>query len=203
MTVQQKAKNIKWESHKVTTEAIEARNNHKGCIVWITGLSAAGKSTISVELEKKLFDLGMNVFLLDGDNMRHGLNKDLGFSPSDREENIRRIAEVSKLLCYAGMIVISAFISPYRRDRNFARLSVSEGRFCEVYVECSLEVCKERDPKNLYKQAMEGKIKDFTGISAPYEIPEKPEVTVNTEQLTVEESVETIVEQLNKMGIIT
>ena len=147
--------------------------------------------------------MGLNVFLFDGDNMRHGLNKDLGFSPSDREENIRRVAEVSKLLCYAGVIVISAFISPYARDRNFARASVDKGRFCEVYVECSLEVCKQRDPKDLYRKAMEGKIEQFTGISAPYEVPENPEVVVNTEQLSVEESVEMIVNELKNMSVFS
>ncbi len=202
MTLEQKATNIRWHTVKVSKDDIENRNGHKGCVVWLTGLSAAGKSTIAVEVEKKLYDMGYNVFLLDGDNMRHGLNKDLGFSPDDREENIRRIAEVSKLFREAGMIVLSAFISPYRKDRQVARDLVEPGRFCEVFVKCSVDTCIQRDPKNLYKRAINGEILQFTGISAPYEEPENPELIVNTEENNIEQSAVLVVNHLHKIGII-
>jgi adenylylsulfate kinase len=202
MSQEKKATNVSWHSKKVNLEEIESRNGHKGCLIWLTGLSASGKSTIAVETEKRLFDMGYNVYLLDGDNMRHGLNKDLGFSPTDREENIRRIAEVSKLFRNAGIIVISAFISPYRKDRRIARNLLEPGFFIETHIKCSLEECIRRDPKGLYKKALDGQINDFTGISAPYEEPESPEIVLNTEQFTVEESVDTIIQELINSNII-
>jgi len=197
-----KATNIKWHQRKVDVEDIEKRNGHKGCVVWLTGLSASGKSTIAVEVEKKLFDLGFHVYLLDGDNVRYGLNKDLGFSPEDREENIRRIAELSNLFRNAGFIVLSAFISPYKKDRNVAREMIDGGRFIETYIKCSIEECANRDPKGLYKKAFAGEIKEFTGISAPYEAPEKPELVVDTEKLNIEESAKIIIKKLKESGII-
>ncbi len=195
------ATNIKWHERKIKLEDVEKRNGHKGCVLWLTGLSAAGKSTIAVELEKKLFDEGRHVCLLDGDNIRHGLNRDLGFSPEDREENIRRIAELSRLLANYGMIVISAFISPYKRDRDKARNLLEKGRFFEIYVKCGLQECARRDPKGLYKKAFSGEIKDFTGVSAPYEEPENPELEVNTEELSVEEATEKIYSLLVENGV--
>ncbi len=200
--MEQKATNIKWQNRKITLEDVEKRNGHKGSVVWLTGLSAAGKSTIAINLEKLLFDKGYQVCLLDGDNVRHGLNKDLGFSPEDREENIRRIAELAKLLANYGLIVITAFISPYKVHRNQARKLLDNGRFLEIYVKCSLEECARRDPKGLYKKAFAGEIKEFTGVSAPYEPPENPELEIDTEKLDVEESVDAIYKLLNDSGII-
>jgi len=197
-----KATNIKWHDGKVTLEDIEQRNGHKGCVIWLTGLSAAGKSTIAVELEKVLFDKNMHVCLLDGDNVRHGLNGDLGFSPEDREENIRRIAELSKLLATYGLIVITAFISPYRKDRDLARTLNPDDRFFEVFVKCSIEECANRDPKGLYKKAYAGEVKEFTGVSAPYEEPENAEIIVDTEKLNIEDSTNVIFNVLQEKGII-
>ena len=196
------SQNVKWHLSKVSLPEIEERNNHKGCVIWLTGLSASGKSTIAVELERILFDSGCNVFILDGDNVRHGLNKDLGFSPKDREENIRRLSEVCKLLRSAGFITISAFISPYRKDRDQARSLIDDGHFFEVFINCSIEECIKRDPKGMYKKALEGKIPEFTGISAPYEEPEKPELIIDTEKNNVNESVEIIINFLKAMQII-
>lgn len=200
--VEIKSTNVVWHHKKVTLEEIEKRNGHKGCVVWLTGLSAAGKSTIAVETEKQLFDLGCQVCLLDGDNVRQGLNKNLGFSPEDREENIRRIAELGKLLRNAGLIVITAFISPYRKERNFGRSLIEQGHFFETYVKCSLDECIKRDPKGLYKKAIAGEIKEYTGISAPYEEPENPELILDTEKLNVEQCAQAIVSKLKESGII-
>lgn len=198
----QKATNIKWHKSRVTLSEIEQRNGHDGCVIWLTGLSASGKSTIAVETERLLFDLGCHVRILDGDNVRHGLNKDLGFAKTDREENIRRIAEVSKLFRATGMICINAFISPFRRDRDQARELIDAGHFFEVYVEASLETCIKRDPKGIYKKALAGEIPDFTGISSPYEQPEKPELTINTETQSVTECAQVLVDFLKKKGIV-
>jgi adenylylsulfate kinase len=197
-----KATNITWHQATIGTEEIEERNGHKGCVVWLTGLSASGKTTIALASEKILFDKGYNVYLLDGDNIRHGLNKDLGFSPEDREENIRRISEVSKLFREGGFIVFTAFISPYRKDRNFGRSIVDEGHFCEVFVKCSLDGCINRDPRGLYKKAIDGQILEFTGISAPYEEPENPELVIDTEEFNIEQSALKVVEKLIEMKII-
>ncbi len=174
----------------------EQRHKHRGRVVWLTGLSASGKSTIATALERALFALGMHTYVLDGDNIRHGLSANLGFSPTDRTENIRRIGEVAKLFCDAGFIVVTAFISPYRDDRHLARSLVDDGDFVEVYVNAPLAVCEQRDQKGLYQKARAGKISEFTGISAPYEAPEKPEIVLNTDQYTPAECVERILQYL-------
>ena len=178
--------NITWHDSEVTKSDRQQQNGHKSVVIWFTGLSGSGKSTVSVELEKALFQLEKHSYRLDGDNVRHGLNKNLGFSPEDRKENIRRIGEVSKLLVDAGTIAITAFISPYRADRDEVREILEDGEFIEVYTECSVEACEQRDPKGLYKKARSGEIKEFTGISAPYEAPHQPEITINTEHQSVE-----------------
>lgn len=194
----QKSHNIYWSPGKVTPEQRAARNGHGGRVVWLTGLSASGKSTIATELERELFSQGQHVFVLDGDNMRHGLCSDLAFSPRDRKENIRRIGETAKLFAEAGIICITAFISPYRSDRDMVRQILPPGLFVEVYVNAPLQVCEQRDPKGLYARARAHQIKDFTGISAPYEPPEKPDIILATDQLTVAESVAHIIEYLKK-----
>jgi adenylyl-sulfate kinase len=191
-----KSDNIYWSRGKVTSRQRELRNAHLGCVLWLTGLSSSGKSTIANDLERELFNLGRHVYVLDGDNIRHGLGSDLGFSPDDRAENIRRIGEVAKLFADAGVICITAFISPYRQDRDMVRKILPEGRFIEVYVNAPLEVCEQRDPKGLYAKARAKEIKEFTGISAPYESPLKPEIELRTDQLTVGESVTRILEYL-------
>ena len=193
-----KSKNIFWTEEKITACERAVRTGHRGAVVWLTGLSGAGKSTIAQSIERDLFHRGMNTYVLDGDNIRHGLNSNLGFSPDDREENIRRVSEVAKLMADAGTVVITAFISPYRMDRSRAREIALEGNaeFIEVFVDAPLEVCEARDPKNLYKKARAGQIREFTGIDAPYEAPEDPEIVVHTDQQSVDESVATILEQL-------
>jgi bifunctional enzyme CysN/CysC len=193
-----KSKNIFWTEGKITARARAMRSGHRGAVVWLTGLSGAGKSTIAQALERDLFQRAMHTYVLDGDNIRHGLNSNLGFSPDDREENIRRVSEVAKLMADAGTVVITAFISPYRMDRRRAREIALEGsaEFIEVFVDAPLEVCEARDPKNLYKKARAGQIREFTGIDAPYEAPDDPEIVVHTDQQSVEESVATILEQL-------
>ena len=191
-----KSSNIFWSHGKVTSRQRESRNGHFGLVVWLTGLSSSGKSTIATELERELFNLGRQVYVLDGDNIRHGLGSDLGFSPKDRTENIRRIGEVAKLFADAGVICITAFISPYRADRELVRKLVSAGRFIEIYVNAPLEVCEQRDPKGLYAKARAKEIKEFTGISAPYEAPDAPEVELHTDKMTVAESVGKILEYL-------
>ena len=192
----QKSHNIFWSLGKVTSAQRALRNGHGGRVVWLTGLSASGKSTIATELERELFNLGQHVYVLDGDNMRHGLCSDLGFSPKDRKENIRRVGEAAKLFAEAGIICITAFISPYRSDRDMVRQILEPGKFVEVYVNAPLAVCEARDPKGLYAQARAHQIKDFTGISAPYEPPERAEVELPTDRLTVAESVARIIEYL-------
>ncbi|MEQ8378456.1 adenylyl-sulfate kinase [Parvibaculum sp.] len=185
--------NITRVEHGVTTEARAFKNGHKGGVLWFTGLSGAGKSTVAVALEKKLFEKGYNVFVLDGDNVRHGLNANLSFSPEDRAENIRRVGEVSALFARAGMIAITSFISPYRSDRDRAREASNGGDFHEIFVKADVATCEARDPKGLYKKARSGEIKDFTGISAPYEEPDNAELTIDTSVLSVDESVEQLV----------
>jgi adenylylsulfate kinase len=171
---------------------------HKSAILWFTGLSGSGKSTVAHKLEEKLFERGIHTYVLDGDNIRTGLNKDLGFSAEDREENIRRIGEVAKLFVDAGIIVLSAFISPYIKDRETVRNLVEEDEFIEIYVKCPLEVCEKRDVKGLYKKAREGIIKNFTGIDDPYEEPLNPEIVVETDKETLEESVNKIIKYLEE-----
>jgi len=196
------ATNITWHERQVDKAAREKRNQHKGVVIWLTGLSASGKSTIAVEVDKILFSLGIHTYILDGDNVRHGLNKDLAFSPEDREENIRRIGEVAKLFADSGAIVLTAFISPYKKDRQIARDLLEEGDFIEVFVDADVETCKQRDPKGLYKKAIEGTIPNFTGISAPYETPEKPELVINTSKLNLKESADILVKYLVDNNIV-
>ena len=193
-----KSKNIFWTEGKITARERAMRSGHRGAVVWLTGLSGAGKSTIAQALERELFHRAVHTYVLDGDNIRHGLNSNLGFAPEDRVENIRRVSEVARLMADAGTVVVTAFISPYRMDRSRAREIALEGNaeFIEVFVDAPLEVCETRDPKNLYKKARAGEIRDFTGIGAPYEAPEDPEIVVHTDQQTVDESVTTILEQL-------
>ena len=199
---QQKATNITWHEATVTAEDREKLLNQKGCVIWFTGLSGSGKSTLANAVEQVLHQQRHHTYVLDGDNVRHGLNKNLGFSPEDREENIRRIGEVAKLFTDAGTIVMTAFISPYRADRDQARALIAEDRFVEVFVDCPIGVCEERDTKGLYKKARAGEIKEFTGISAPYESPLNPEATVNTAALSIEECAQAVVETLVKAGLV-
>ncbi len=197
-----KATNITWHHADITKEDREKQNGHKAAVIWFTGLSGSGKSTLAHAVENALFEAGCRTFVLDGDNVRHGLNKDLGFSPEDREENIRRIGEVAHLFTQAGVIAMTAFISPYRADRDKARAIAGEGNFIEVFLKCALEVCEERDPKGLYKKARAGEIPEFTGISAPYEEPNKPEIIVDTGAQTLEESAQAVLAALRERGII-
>jgi adenylyl-sulfate kinase len=197
-----KSQNITWHESGISKEDRENQNEHKGVVIWLTGLSGSGKSTVAVELQAQLFEAGCQVFILDGDNIRHGLNKDLGFSPEDREENIRRIGEVAKLFADAGIIAITSFISPYRKDRDINRELLPKGEFVEVYVQAPLNVCEERDPKGLYKKARAGIIPEFTGISAPYEEPLHPEIVIDTDKLCVKDSANKIIEYLKNKKII-
>ncbi len=191
-----KSTNITWHDSKVAKEERQNQKKHKSPVLWFTGLSGSGKSTLSVEVEKALYELGVHSYRLDGDNVRHGLNKNLGFSPEDRTENIRRIGEVANLMNDAGLVTLTAFISPYREDRDSVRELFEDGDFIEVYTKCSLEEAEERDPKGLYKKARAGEIKGFTGIDAPYEEPHSPEITVETDQHSLEESVKQVVNYL-------
>jgi len=198
----QKATNITWHSAKISKQDREKLLGHKGVILWFTGLSGSGKSTIAHELEYRLFKRGCHTFVLDGDNIRHGLNKDLGFSPEDRQENIRRIAEVAHLFLQAGLIVMTAFISPYRADRQKARELNKKGEFIEIFCKCDLKVCEQRDPKGLYKKARAGQIQEFTGISAPYEPPLDPEIVLSTDTQSIDQCVEEIINYLELKKII-
>jgi len=186
-----KSKNIKTIEHRVSDMERWRRQGHQGAVIWLTGLPGSGKSTLAFELERRLFEAGRQVYVLDGDNLRHGLNADLEFSPEDRAENIRRVGEVAALYAGAGMITVTAFISPYRVDRQGAR-KAAKGHFHEIYLSASLEACEDRDPKGHYKQAREGKIQNFTGVSAPYEEPESPELVIDTGSLGVEESLQVL-----------
>ncbi len=199
---EQKSDNISWHASQVERRDREALVGQRGVTIWLTGLSGSGKSTIAVAAERALVSRGHLAFVLDGDNVRHGLNKNLGFSPEDRSENIRRIGEVSKLFTEAGVIVFSSFISPYRSDRDTARALMKPGDFVEVYVDASLDTCEERDVKGLYKKARAGEIPEFTGISAPYEAPESPELILDTNRQSVEESVSQLVEFLDAKGYL-
>jgi adenylylsulfate kinase len=197
---EQKVTNVVWHEHKVEREKREDLLKQKGVVLWFTGLSGSGKSTIANEVAYKLHERGKLSYILDGDNIRHGLNKDLGFSAEDRKENIRRISEVANLFADAGFITITAFISPYAVDRDFCRSLVGKGRFFEVYAKASLETCEKRDPKGMYKKARDGVIKDFTGIDAPYEEPVNPELTLDTDKLTVEECADKVIKKLEDSG---
>ena len=189
-------KNIVWHASEITKNKRQEMKGHKSAVLWFTGLSGSGKSTVSVALEATLHERGIHTYRLDGDNVRHGLNKNLGFSPGDRMENIRRIGEVSKLMVDAGLFTLTAFISPYQEDREQVRALVEADEFIEVYMKASLETCEKRDPKGLYKKARLGEIKDFTGIDAPYEEPISPEITIDTNKVSIEESVNTIISHL-------
>ena len=188
--------------HTITKENRQELKGHKSCILWYTGLSGSGKSTIANKVEEMMFDMGLHTYILDGDNVRMGLNKGLGFSDDDRKENIRRIGEVSKLFIDAGVIVGTAFISPFRSDRDMVRSIVKEGEFIEIYVNTPLEVCEQRDPKGLYKKARSGEIKQFTGIDSPYEAPEKPEINLLTANRSVEECAQDVVKWLQEHNYI-
>lgn len=177
-------------------------NKHNSGLVWFTGLSAAGKSTIAHAVERELFQRGVRTYVLDGDNIRHGLNADLGFSPEDRKENVRRIAEVAHLMADAGILVLAAFISPYREDRMAVRKRFDGDNFIEVYVKCSIEECERRDPKGQYKKARAGIIKGYTGISSPYEEPENPDLVIDTEKITLHDAVKDIVSCLDRKNFI-
>lgn len=201
MTIQ-KATNITWHEGNINRQDRERLLQQKGVVLWFTGLSGSGKSTLALAIEEKLFERGHLCFVLDGDNIRHGLNKNLGFSPEDREENIRRIGEVGKLFADSGVIAMTAFISPYRRDRDKARGLLEDGKFIEIFVEVPLEVAEQRDPKGLYKKARAGEIKEFTGISAPYEEPLNPEIVVNTGELDLEQSVDKVVRYLEDRDVV-
>jgi adenylylsulfate kinase len=199
---EQKATNVTWHSHTVDKNERETLLNQKGVVLWFTGLSGSGKSTVANEVAYELHKMGKLTYVLDGDNIRHGLNKDLGFSPEDRNENIRRISEVAHLFAESGVITITAFISPYKKLRNFCRELVGENRFFEIYTKASLDTCEERDPKGLYKKARAGEIKEFTGINAPYEEPDAPEIIVDTDKYNVEESAEIVINILKEKQIL-
>jgi adenylylsulfate kinase len=196
------ATNVTWHDGLVSREQRESLLNQKGVVIWLTGLSAAGKSTIATILEKKLHERRKLVYRLDGDNIRHGLNKNLGFSAEDRAENIRRIGEVAKLFADAGAIVVTAFISPYRADRDAVRTLLADGEFIEVHVDVSLAAAEARDPKGLYKKARAGQIKNFTGIDDPYEAPSDPELYIDTEQLSADASADAILQHLESAGVL-
>ncbi|WP_374720763.1 adenylyl-sulfate kinase [Peribacillus tepidiphilus] len=197
-----KVQNIVWHESSITKQERRGLNKHHSFILWFTGLSASGKSSVANALARALHEQGKQAFVLDGDNIRHGLNKDLGFNEQDRKENIRRIGEVSKLLVESGQIVLTAFISPYREDRELVRALVSKDEFIEIYVKCSIEECEKRDPKGLYKKARNQEILHFTGISAPYEEPLNPEIVLDTEVLSIDECVSTLINALTKKGFI-
>lgn len=201
MTIQ-KATNITWHDGAITKQDRERLLQQKGIVVWFTGLSSSGKSTIARAVEERLFELGHTSYVLDGDNVRHGLNKNLGFSPEDREENIRRIGEVAKLFADGGIIAMTAFISPYRKDRDQARTLLADGEFIEVYVKVSLDMAEKRDPKGLYKKARAGEIPEFTGISAPYEEPLNPEIVIDTDTMNVDQSRDVVISYLLEQQII-
>lgn len=197
-----KATNITWHEAQIKKEDRRRLNGHSSAVLWFTGLSGAGKSTLSVAVEQELHRRGIRTYILDGDNIRHGLNKNLGFSPEDRKENIRRIGEVSKLFVDAGVMVLTAFISPYRADRDMVRELVEDNEFVEIYVHCPLEACEQRDPKGLYKKARNGEIQNFTGIDAPYEAPEHPELVVETDKQPLEQAVGQVIRFLEEKGYI-
>ncbi|KXI21624.1 adenylyl-sulfate kinase [Photobacterium sanguinicancri] len=195
--------NIVWHQHHVAKQQRAQQKNQTPCVLWFTGLSGAGKSTVAGALENRLVELGYHTYLLDGDNVRHGLCRDLGFSSQDRRENIRRIGEVANLMVDAGLIVLSAFISPHREEREMVRDLVGDDAFFEVYVDTSLAECEKRDPKGLYKKARAGEISQFTGIDSEYQIPLKPEIHLNAGEQTVAESVEACIKALKRHNVIS
>lgn len=195
--------NVVWHHATVTRARREAQNGHRGAILWFTGLSGAGKSTLAHAVEEQLHQMGCRTFVLDGDNVRHGLCGDLGFSNEDRIENIRRVGEIAKLFMEAGVIVLTAFISPFRADRERVRGMVEHGDFMEIFCDSSIEVCETRDVKGLYKKARTGQIKEFTGITSPYESPENPELSVNTGSANLEECIDLVIAEMAHRGIVS
>lgn len=197
-----KSSNVVWHNATVTRERREALNGHRAAALWFTGLSGAGKSTIAHAVEERLHTLGCRTFVFDGDNVRHGLCSDLGFSDEDRSENLRRIGEMVKLFTEAGVVALTAFISPFVKDRERVRNLLPHGDFLEIYCRCSLNVCEDRDVKGLYKRARAGEIKDFTGISSPYEEPLNPELVLETDQLSIDQCVDQVLELLRTRGVL-
>jgi adenylyl-sulfate kinase len=193
---------VVWHAHKVTKADRAEQKKQRPAVIWMTGLSGSGKSTLANALEGELFGAGHHSYLLDGDNIRFGLSKDLGFAAADRVENIRRIGEVAKLFVDAGLIAVTAFISPFRSDRDMVRKLLQPGEFIEIYVRAPLAVCEQRDPKGMYKKARAGQIKDFTGIDSPYEEPSNPELVVDTDQMSVEQGVQHILAFLKTRGVV-
>jgi len=200
--VKESSSNVVWHLASVTRERREKQNSHKSAVIWFTGLSSAGKSTLAHAVEEELHKLGCRTFVLDGDNIRHGLSSNLGFSDEDRRENIRRIAEAAKLMMEAGIITMAAFISPFRDDRESARKLMPHGDFIEIYCRASLEVCEKRDVKGLYKRARAGEIKNYTAIDSPYEIPENPELIVDTGEVSLQQAVDQVMQLLTDRGIV-
>jgi len=200
--IQGKSSNTVWHNATVTRARRETLNDHRSVLVWFTGLSGSGKSTVAHSVEERLHQLGCRTFVFDGDNVRHGLCADLGFSIEDRRENIRRISEMSKLFINAGVIALTAFISPFRADRQRVRQLVGEEDFVEIYCECPIEVCEKRDVKGLYKKARQGEIKEFTGISSPYEVPEHADAILHTSRESLNDSVEQVIKALRDRGVL-
>ena len=203
MNNQSNNNNVIWHHATVTRARRQQQNKHRSLILWFTGLSGSGKSTLAHAVEEKLHQMGCRTFVFDGDNVRHGLNSNLGFSKEDRKENIRRIGEMCKLFIEAGVIALTAFISPFREDRERVRKLVQEGDFIEIFCDCSLEICESRDVKGMYAKARRGEIREFTGISSPYERPENPEMIIETGKLNLEQCVEMIIAYLGEREIFT
>lgn len=201
-TINRKATNVVWHHATVSREKRQQQNGHKSVLLWFTGLSGSGKSTLAHAVEERLHQMGGNTFVLDGDNVRHGLCGDLGFTEQDRIENIRRVGEVAKLFLEAGIITMTAFISPFAKDRQRVRTLFPHGDFLEIFCQCSIEVCEERDVKGLYKRARAGEIPNFTGISSPYEEPYAPELVIDTAALDLDQSAERVIELLRERGIV-
>lgn len=197
-----KSTNIVWHEQSINKEDRRKQNGHNSFVIWFTGLSGSGKSTLANAVASKLYHENVRNYVLDGDNIRHGLNKDLGFSEEDRTENIRRIGEVAKLFVDSGQVVLTAFISPFQADRKLVRDLLEEKEFIEVFVKCPIDTCEERDPKGLYAKARQGIIKDFTGINSPYEEPENPELVIETNKHSIEESVDIVFQYLKQQGLI-
>ncbi len=194
--------NITWHHSTVTKKERQQLNGHKSCVLWFTGLSGSGKSTLANAVDYELFQQGLRSYVLDGDNIRHGLNNDLSFRAADRKENIRRIGEVAKLFVDSGQIVASAFISPFKEDRELVRDMFAPGEFIEIFLNCPIQVCEDRDPKGLYRKARIGEIPEFTGISSPYEVPGRPEIIIQTNKHTIEDSVDKIIAYLKGREIL-
>ncbi|OIS64058.1 adenylyl-sulfate kinase [Bacillus subtilis] len=194
--------NIIWHPAAISKSDRQSLNGHKSCVLWFTGLSGSGKSVLANAVDEKLYRKGIQSYVLDGDNIRHGLNKDLGFQTGDRIENIRRIGEVAKLFVDSGQMILTAFISPFREDRDMVRALFPKGEFFEIYVKCPLHVCEQRDPKGLYKKARNGEIKHFTGIDSPYEAPISPDFIIESDQISISDGADLIINELQNRGII-